>query len=180
MTQTPHTEPSQTRPLLERWFGRPLWPHPLISLTLLVAWQMLAGHITGGSLLLGGILAFVLPRATRRFWRHPVRIRSWPGLMRFAVIVVWDIVVSNLQAVAWLLRKPSELQPAFFIFHLELDNPVAITVLANTITLTPGTVSADISSRQERLLIHGLHVPDIDEAIATIRQRYEAPLKEIF
>jgi multicomponent K+:H+ antiporter subunit E len=72
------------------------------------------------------------------------------------------------------------LQPAFFIVHLELTNPVAITVLANTITLTPGTVSADLSSRQERLLVHGLHVPDIEAAIADIKQRYEAPLKEIF
>ncbi|MCH8551425.1 MAG: Na+/H+ antiporter subunit E [Natronospirillum sp.] len=162
----------------------PLWlrllPHPLISLVILAAWLVLDGNLTPANVLLGAFLAWALPRMTRRFWRHPVHVRSWTGLVRFAIIVIWDIITANLQAVRLLLKSPQELKPAFFVIHLELTNPVAITVLANTITLTPGTVSADLSSRQERLLVHGLHVPDVEAAIAQIKARYEAPLKEIF
>jgi len=159
---------------------RRLYPNPLISLVILVSWLMLVGSVAPGQLLLGTILSLILPRMTRRFWRHPVTIRSWPRLIRFAFVVIWDIVMANLQAMALLLKSPQELQPAFFDVHLDITNPIAITVLANTVTLTPGTVSADISSRQERLLVHGLHVPDIEAAIAQIKTRYEAPLKEIF
>lgn len=155
-------------------------PHPLMSLVVFVAWLVLSGSIAFGQIVLAAILGVLLPRVTRRFWRHPVTIRSWPKLMRFGLLVIWDIVLSNLQAVALLLKSPQELRPAFFIIHLDITDPIAITVLANTITLTPGTVSADISSRQERLLVHGLHVPDVDATIKQIKERYEAPLKEIF
>ena len=162
----------------------PLWlrlfPHPLISLVILACWLVLDGNLTPANLVLGAFLAWLLPRMTRRFWRHPVHVRSWTGLVRFAFIVIWDIITANMQAILLLLKSPQDLQPAFFIVHLELTNPVAITVLANTITLTPGTVSADLSSRQERLLVHGLHVPDVEATIAQIKARYEAPLKEIF
>lgn len=167
-----------TKPRDPLWFR--LLPHPLISLVILIAWLVLDGNLTPANILLGGFLAWLLPRITRRFWRHPVHIRSWPKLVRFAVIVIWDIVIANLQAIRLLLKSPQDLQPAFFVVHLELTNPIAITVLANTITLTPGTVSADLSSRQERLLVHGLHVPDVEATIALIKARYEAPLKEIF
>lgn len=155
-------------------------PHPLISLVLLLSWLVLNGSVAPGHWLLGAVLALVLPLMTRRFWRHPVTIRSWPRLIRFALLVIWDIVIANLQAIRLLTKSPEELQPAFFDVHLDITNPIAITVLANTVTLTPGTVSADISSRQERLLVHGLHVPDVDAAIQQIKTRYEAPLKEIF
>lgn len=157
-----------------------LIPHPLISLVVLLAWLVLNASLDALTWVSGAILAVVLPRMTRRFWRYPVTIRSWPLLIRFGLRVLLDIVVANIKAIGLLLRPPDSLQPAFFIVQLDLTNPVAITVLANTITLTPGTVSADLSSRQERLLVHGLHVPDIDAAIADIKRRYEAPLKEIF
>ncbi len=155
-------------------------PHPLISLVVLLAWLVLNASLDALTWVSGALLAVVLPRITRRFWRYPVVIRSWPLLILFGLRVLLDIIVANVKAIGLLLRTPESLQPAFFIVHLELTNPVAITVLANTITLTPGTVSADLSSRQERLLVHGLHVPDIEAAIADIKQRYEAPLKEIF
>ncbi|MEX1057282.1 MAG: Na+/H+ antiporter subunit E [Natronospirillum sp.] len=161
--------------------GWPKWiPHPLMSVVVFLSWLVLSSSVSFGNIVLGAFLGVILPRVTRRFWRHPVTIRSWPKLIRFAVLVIWDIVVSNLQAVLLLLKSPQDLKPAFFVIHLDITDPIAITVLANTITLTPGTVSADISSRQERLLIHGLHVPDVEAAIKTIKERYEAPLKEIF
>lgn len=171
------TTPTTNR-LPRRW--QRVLPHPLISLVLLLVWLVLAGSLAPGQWLLGGLLAIVLPLMTRRFWRHPVSIRSWPKLIRFALLVIWDIVMANLQAITLLTKSPQELQPAFFDVHLDITNPIAITVLANTVTLTPGTVSADISSRQERLLVHGLHVPDVNAAIQHIKTRYEAPLKEIF
>ena len=59
-------------------------------------------------------------------------------------------------------------------------SPEAITVLAATITLTPGTVSCDLSEDGHALLVHCLHAPDPAAVLDEIKTRYEARLKEIF
>jgi len=61
-----------------------------------------------------------------------------------------------------------------------LQQDFSISVLASTISLTPGTVSADISPDRSTLLIHGLDVGDEQALIEHIRQRYEEPIREIF
>ncbi|KKM13821.1 hypothetical protein LCGC14_1712370, partial [marine sediment metagenome] len=62
----------------------------------------------------------------------------------------------------------------------ELDTPEAITVFAGTISLTPGTVSADVSACGKYLLVHALDSADPEADIARIKQRYEARLKKVF
>lgn len=159
---------------------RRLLPHPLVSLVLFVVWLVLNDSLEPAHLLLACVLAWLLPWCTQTFWTYPVRIRRWLPLVRYALVVLWDITMSNISATRLILGSPRKLQPAFFELPLDLVNPIAITVLANTITLTPGTVSADIAADKSCILIHGLHVPDIEQAIALIKTRYEAPLQEIF
>jgi multicomponent K+:H+ antiporter subunit E len=155
-------------------------PQPLVSLVLVAVWLILHQSVEPGPILVALLLGWLLPWATQSFWLFPVRICNWWLLVRYAFTVLWDITLSNIVIVPLLLGPIKKLQPAFFELPLDIDNPIAITVLANTITLTPGTVSADIAQDRSRLLIHGLHVPDIDAAIAQIKRRYEQPLMEIF
>ena len=63
---------------------------------------------------------------------------------------------------------------------LTLKTDLAISLLANTISLTPGTVSAWLSADKRTLIVHALDTGDADALIAEIKQRYEAPLKKIF
>ena len=69
---------------------------------------------------------------------------------------------------------------AWIVIPLELRQPEAITVLAGTITLTPGTVSADLSDEGHSLLVHVLHTDDPDAERDAIKNRYERRLLEIF
>ena len=73
-----------------------------------------------------------------------------------------------------------KIQSAWIPIPIELKSPEAITMLAGTITLTPGTVTADMSSCGRVLLIHSLHAPDPDAIRDDIKTRYEARLKRIF
>jgi multicomponent K+:H+ antiporter subunit E len=66
------------------------------------------------------------------------------------------------------------------VIPLDLRQPEAITVLAGTITLTPGTVSADLSEDGHSLLVHALDAPDPDAIRDEIKTRYERRLMEIF
>jgi multicomponent K+:H+ antiporter subunit E len=102
-------------------------------------------------------------------------------MVTYSVMVLWDIIIANIQ-VAWIvLTVPnSKLKPAWIVVPRELRQPEAITVLAGTITLTPGTVSADLSDGGHSLLVHVLHTDDADAVRDEIMTRYQSHLKEIF
>lgn len=160
---------------LEGWI-----PFPWLSGLLWVTWMLLVNAWSLGHFLLGGLLAWVLPLATRYFWPSVPRLRRIDSLLKFLVVVHWDILVANVW-VAWLiLNSPDRLRPAFVDLPVDLDSDFAITVLASTISLTPGTVSADVSEDRKHLLIHALDVEDPEALIETIKRRYERPLKEMF
>ena len=102
-------------------------------------------------------------------------------MISYSVMVIWDILVANVQ-VAWIvLTVPNaKLKPAWIVIPLELKHPEAITILAGTITLTPGTVSSDLSDEGHSLLVHVLHTDDPDGVRDEIKSRYERRLLEIF
>jgi multicomponent K+:H+ antiporter subunit E len=159
---------------------RPWLPTPLLSILLLVVWLLLVRSIAFGHILLGGVLAVVIPLATYRFWDlQPGVGKPW-RLLRFLVTVLGDIIIANIE-VAWLIVNPwRRLRPHFVEYPLMLQKPFTVTLLANTISLTPGTVSANLRMDGKSLLIHALDVDDDEALIAHIRERYERPLKEIY
>ena len=154
-------------------------PFPSLSLILWLAWMLLSGF-TAGHALLGAVLAVLLPLTTRPFWPNVPRIRNLPRMFGFVVVVLYDIIVANVSVAIKVLGPLKSLRPGFVEFPIELDDDFAIALLASTISLTPGTVSADVSQDRQTLLIHALDVDDPDALVAEIKQRYERSLKEIF
>jgi multicomponent K+:H+ antiporter subunit E len=72
------------------------------------------------------------------------------------------------------------LEPAFVEVPLDLRDPFVATILASIVSLTPGTVSIDVDQQRWVLYLHALDAPDPAALIREIKQRYEAPLKEVF
>ena len=72
------------------------------------------------------------------------------------------------------------LKPGIFAYPLTVKSDFEIALLANLITLTPGTLSADLTDDRRCLLVHAFNVDDEQALVASIKERYEAPLREIF
>jgi multicomponent K+:H+ antiporter subunit E len=157
-----------------------LLPHPLLTALLAAIWLLLTGSLAPGQVVLALLLGWAIPLFTRGFWPETVRIRRPLALARFTVTVVYDIVVANLSVARLILGRPQRLRPAVVRVPLALESELAVSLLANTVSHTPGTVSARLSADRRTLLVHALHAPDPDAVAATIKARYEAPLKEIF
>lgn len=158
-----------------------LFPHPMMTLLLAVVWILLQNEFSAGMAVFGLILGVIIPRLSAAWWPdRPRGFRVW-RMLAYILLVLWDILVANVQ-VAWIVltRRNKNLRPAWVVVPLDLRQPEAITVLAGTITLTPGTVSADISNTGHCLLVHALDAADPDAVRDEIKQRYEARLKEIF
>ncbi|TNC61048.1 Na+/H+ antiporter subunit E [Rubellimicrobium roseum] len=160
---------------------RRLLPHPVLSTTLLLVWLLLVNDLSAGAAVLGLAIGIAVPLLTAPYWPDRPRLRVSGAMLRYLAVLLWDIVVANFE-VAWvILTRPSaRLRSAWLVVPLEVRSPEAITVLAGTISLTPGTVSVDLSGCGHALLVHALDVSDEAETVARIKGRYEAPLKEIF
>ncbi|RLJ36267.1 multisubunit potassium/proton antiporter PhaE subunit [Litoreibacter meonggei] len=158
-----------------------LLPHPLLTLLLAVVWTLLQNEFSAGMMVFGLILGTIIPWVTSVWWPDTPKSFQLGKMITYSIMVMWDILVANLQ-VAWIvLTVPnSKLKPAWIVVPLELSQPEAITVLAGTITLTPGTVSADLSDEGHSLLVHVLHTDDPDAVRDEIIIRYQRRLKEIF
>lgn len=157
-----------------------LLPHPLLTPILVVIWLLLVNSVSPGQILLGLLLGWAIPVFTLKFWPERVRIHRPLTLVRFIALVVYDILVANITVARLIIAGQRALKPAFVKVPLELRSDLGISLLANTVSLTPGTVSAWLSPDRRSLLVHGLYVKDPQALIAEIKGRYEKPLKEIF
>ncbi|WP_333608860.1 Na+/H+ antiporter subunit E [Arsukibacterium sp.] len=166
-------------------------PTPYRSLLLFFIWLLLNQSVAPFHLLGAVLLAIGIPWLCYKF-RDPQPLVERPFLaLRYILRVFADIVTANAEVAMLILGPVSKLQPAFVRVPLDLQHNLPLTILAGTVSMTPGTVSADIYPCTEHLspdeplpqrwlLIHVLNLEDEAELIATIKQRYEAPLKEIF
>lgn len=154
-------------------------PAPLLSATLFATWLLLNG-VSAGQVVLGAVLALAIPRLTERFRPERPRIRNWGAVVRLVFVVLWDIVVSNVQVALLILGPERRIEPRFVWLPLAVRDPYAIASLAGIITMTPGTLSADLTDDRRFLLVHALNAGDEAALIASIKQRYEAPLMRIF
>jgi len=158
-----------------------LLPHPLLTIALTLIWAMLWNDFSGGTLAFGLLLGVGLPLYTSRWWPGRPRVKNPAMMAEFLCIVLWDILKSNLVvAKAVVFRANGDLKPAWISIPLDLTSPEAITLLAGTITMTPGTLSAEITNAGSTLLIHCLDAPDPDAVRDEIKTRYEARIKEMF
>lgn len=160
-----------------RW----LFPHPLLTILLTIVWVMMQNDVSAGMVVFGVILGIIIPRITAVWWPdRPQGFRAGK-MLSYCLIVIWDIIVANIQ-VAWIIltKSNAQIRPAWVEVPLDLRTPEAITILAGTITLTPGTVSADLSNEGHSLLVHALDTSDPAAVRDEIKNRYERRLKEIF
>lgn len=155
-------------------------PHPLLSLCLLLVWLLLVNDFSLGQWLLGALLGWLIPLVSQAFWITAPRIHQPLKLLPFFLRVLGDIVIANLQMAKLILGPSAKLRPAFVEIPVLLEDELALTILASVISLTPGTVSADLSDDRRTLLVHSLDVADEAALVQEIKTRYEAPLLEVF
>jgi multicomponent K+:H+ antiporter subunit E len=160
---------------------RKLFPHPGLTTLLIAVWLLLPNTFTVGGLLMAILIGTLVPLLTAPFWPNRPPLRFGLPMAGYVLVVLWDIVAANFQVARLILfRRNRDLRSRWLVVPLELRSAEAITTLAGTISLTPGTVSADVAADGRSLLVHALDVADDAAEVARIKSRYEARLMRIF
>lgn len=157
-----------------------LIPMPVNSSLLFIVWLLMNNTLASGHLFLAALLAIVIPLMVKGLQFKQPSIRKPFLAFRYSLLVLMDIVIANMQVAVLILGPLKKLQPGFVAVPLDIEQKLPITLLASTVSLTPGTVSCDVSADHRWLYIHVLNLVNEQELIDEIKTRYEAPLKEIF
>jgi multicomponent K+:H+ antiporter subunit E len=157
-----------------------LLPFPRLSATLWALWLLLNETLEPGQVILGGVIALVIPLLVRPVLPPIPVVRAPLKLVGYLLLVQYDILVANLRVARLVLGPVGRLRPAIVVVPLAVGDPVVASILAATVTLTPGTVSIDLDMAARRLTVHVLDAPDEASVVAEIKSRYEARLKEVF
>jgi multicomponent K+:H+ antiporter subunit E len=157
-----------------------VFPAPLMSLLLFIIWPVMNLSFSLGHLVLGACLAIAIPWFTEPLRHERARIRHWGTVVKLGLVVLYDIVMSNIDVARRILGPESRIKPAYVWVPLSIRDPHGVVALAGIITMTPGTLSADLSDDRRHLLVHGFHVEDEAGLIDSIKTRYEQPLISIF
>lgn len=157
-----------------------LFPMPFHSLLLFVVWLLLNNSISAGHIVLATFFAITIPwLVTGMRDEHPKILKPWLAI-RYVLMVMKDILTANVEVALLIVGPVKKLKPGFVAIPIEVDSDLGITILASTVSLTPGTVSAEVSKDRAWLYVHSLHLENEAELIESVKQRYERPIKEIF
>jgi multicomponent Na+:H+ antiporter subunit E len=97
----------------------------------------------------------------------------------YFIVFLSELIKANLEVVRIVLSPELKMRPGIIAYKLNVKTDAGITLLANSITLTPGTLSVDLSEDRKTLYIHALHMEDADELEQSIRNSLETYTKEI-
>lgn len=142
---------------------------PTVWLTVL--WMVLWRSTTPGTIVSGVVLALVLAWVVRRSDDHLERHRVRPlALLRYFAHMLVALVQSNLQ-LAWEVLTPTDYtKPGVLEVRLPPASELVLTVVANSITLTPGTMTLGLRPETSTIVVHVLHLRDVDEARSEIEE----------
>lgn len=133
-----------------------------------LAWCFLQGSITLGNLILGGFLGMLVFMFSLSFNGMD---KSWTQLkaaIQLILFVLFELVVSSLR-VAWDILTPTVYaRPRVIRIPVDDLNDIAITILANAISLTPGSLALEVSDNNQYLYVHVMYAEDRDTAVRNI------------
>jgi multicomponent Na+:H+ antiporter subunit E len=152
----------------------------LLNVLLALAWGALTGQFTPANLALGFALGYVALWVAQRAGKPQSYFAKTPRVLGFVLFFLWEMIKASLQVTYHILAPYRKLRPGVIAVPLEAHTDMEITLLANLITLTPGTLSLDVSADRRVLYIHSMTLGDEpDELRRQIKDGFERRVLEV-
>lgn len=154
----------------------------LLVIVLALGWAGITGNFSGLNLLFGGIVGGVAILILRYSIQQQGALRKAIKILSLIGLFLYELMVSAVKVAVIVLRPDikSALRPAIVAVPLTVESDAEITLLANLITLTPGTLSIDVAEDRSVLYVHALTLESDTALIADIANGFEARIKEVF
>lgn len=150
----------------------------LANILLSLIWAFISGTLSLASILLGFVIGYVILFII--YGKEADYFRKVIHIFIFTFRFIWLLFLSNIEVAVEVLRIRPKSAPGIIAYPLHSTNPLEITLFANFISLTPGTLSVDISEDNKVLYIHALFANNPEKLKKDIEKQIEKPLNTIF
>lgn len=151
------------------------WGH--IGLSLI--WMLLTNDFSFGNFCVGLAFSLVVILIIRRAFPAELFFSRIRLSIRLLAYFIRELVVANFQVAKLVLQRNPDLKPMIVAVPLDVDTDTEITMLANLIALTPGSIALKLSRNRRRLIIHVMHADNKQQFIQHTKQSLEARLLEV-
>lgn len=149
----------------------------LTNIVLTIIWVFLTGSFEVVNFVFGFIVTFlILWIISSKDTQTEKYFKLIPKLISFIFFFLWEVIKANIQVAYEVITPQNKMKPGIVALPLEAKTDTEITLLANLITLTPGTLSLDVSEDKKVLYIHAMYVQDKQEFINEIKNGFERKL----
>jgi len=155
--------------------------HPLfLNILLALMWVAMTGRFTGSNLLAGFVLGFVILLFSRRALGSVGYFpKYWKTIGLFGFFLI-ELIKSNLRVAYDVVTPRHRMRPGIIAVPLDARTDAEITLLANLLTLTPGTLSIDVSDDRKVLYMHAMYIHEDPEAVRrSIKDGFERRILEV-
>ncbi|MGM0854554.1 MAG: Na+/H+ antiporter subunit E [Bacillota bacterium] len=151
----------------------------LLNFFLAFVWMFLSVSFTSQSFIIGYLLGLLVIFAFRRFFSSRFYLLRVAAVINLFFLFLKELILANISVLKTILRPKLDFQPGIFALPTDLKTDWEITLLANLITLTPGTLVMDVSYDNKILYVHAIDIPDADQAIDEIKNSFEKAIMEV-
>lgn len=152
----------------------------LINFLLAFSWIFLTGDLNFMNFLEGMFIGYIILFISRRAIHPDGYFTKLPKIISFILFFIKELIVANLIVAYDIITPQHKMRPAIIAIPLDTKSDIEITILANMITLTPGTLSIDVSECKEYLYVHTMYLEGTaDEFRKEIKHGLERRLLEV-
>ncbi|MBE1203054.1 Na+/H+ antiporter subunit E [Aminobacter carboxidus] len=150
------------------------------ELILALVWVAISGSYSIPNLAFGFVIGWIVLFLVREQLQTTKVVIRPIALLLLIALFIKELVLSAFKVAKLVLSPRMDIKPGIFAYPLKVDRDFEITLLANLITLTPGTLSVDVSDDRRTLFVHGMDCSDPDQARRDISQGFERRILEAF
>lgn len=151
----------------------------LMNLTIAFVWMFFHNTWDGGSFVIGYLIGLALLFMLRRFLPQEFYFRKGIAVLKLLLLFLKELLLSALFVAKELLRPNLNIKPGIVAVPTQLRTDLEITLFACLITLTPGTLTLEVSPEKDVLYIHSMDIPDTEQVIAQIKNTFEKAIMEV-
>ena len=151
----------------------------LSNILLTFVWVALTGSFGFLNFLFGFVLGFLILWVITKGDSNAKYFKIIPKIIAFVFFFFYELILANLQVAYDVITPKFYMKPGIVSVPLDAKTDIEITLLANLISLTPGTLSLDVSDDKKVLYVHAMYVSDKEKFIRSIKNGFERRLLEI-
>ena len=151
----------------------------VINVLLMLVWVLITAHFDVINFIVGFVFSYVAIWVSLSERSKSRYFSKFPAFISFVIYFTWEFLKANLFLLYDIVTRKHYMKPAIIAVPLSVETDMEITMLANLITLTPGTLSLDVSSDKKVIYVHSMYTSDRDKFISEIKDGLEKKLIDL-